>query len=318
MLNGAVKIDASVMPTVPLWVSSLVNAPNGETRNRVVDGVTLSATILTSPVAGLRLASVHAIDAALATAPGFENATAAAYELARDLLRDTDAPHPIRIWNFVPRIHDRMDDGLDRYKVFNRGRFSALSAWLRGPDHFEVNLPTATAVGHRAHDLLVHILSAPRAGRPVENPRQCPAFRYSTRHGPRPPCFARATVARIDGMDTLMIGGTASIRGEDSMFAGSLADQLDESFLNLASLVTASCEPEAGAHAPDDPLALIRSARVYYTRDSDRAQVVSTVLQRLTRAREIEWVRAGICRPELLVEIEGLASLPTGPDKGVA
>ena len=28
---------------------------------------------------------------------------------------------------------------------------------------------------------------------PVENPRQIPAFRYSKRYGPIPPCFARAT-----------------------------------------------------------------------------------------------------------------------------
>ena len=78
--------------------------------------------------------------------------------------------------------------------VFNAGRFEALSDWFGGPGRLPDSLPAASAVGHDGDDFAVHCLLLSRPGVAVENPRQVPAFRYSARYGPRPPCFARATV----------------------------------------------------------------------------------------------------------------------------
>jgi chorismate lyase / 3-hydroxybenzoate synthase len=154
----------------------------------------------------------------------------------------------------------------------------------------------------------VHILSASQPGRPVENPRQCPAFRYSKKYGPLPPAFARATVVRMGALTGVLIGGTASVRGEDTVFAGSLPDQLDELFLNLASLLAAAHEEPTGC---GDPLPQICSARVYYPRETDRRRIEAEVRKRLTGARSVEWVHADLCRPDLMVEIEGVATIRT-------
>ena len=45
-----------------------------------------------------------------------------------------------------------------------------------------------------ARDLMIDALSAASPGIAVENPRQIPSYRYARRYGPRPPCFARATL----------------------------------------------------------------------------------------------------------------------------
>ena len=41
--------------------------------------------------------------------------------------------HPIRFWNFVPRPNDAMGPGLDRYMVFNDGRYEAYAQWYGTP-----------------------------------------------------------------------------------------------------------------------------------------------------------------------------------------
>ena len=105
--------------------------------------------------------------------------------------------HPVRFWNFVPGIHADMGDGLDRYMVFNAGRFAAFCDWFGPAATFNRHVPTASAVGIAQRRRSSSTRSATlEAGVPVENPRQMPAYSYSRRYGPLPPCFARATHRR--------------------------------------------------------------------------------------------------------------------------
>jgi chorismate lyase/3-hydroxybenzoate synthase len=209
----------------------------------------------------------------------------------------------VRFWNYLPDIRRPAAGGLDRYMVFNAGRFAACSEWLGGPDRFGRLLATASAVGWAGPDLVVHALAAREPGRPVENPRQVPAYRYSQRFGPRPPCFARATVLAggrgTAHRPTVLVGGTASIRGEESMFPGDVAAQVRETVENLCSLARAAdptCDP---SHFTD--------LRVYHPRDADRPTIAALVAPEFPNFAAVEYVRADLCRPELLVEIEGVA-----------
>ena len=77
--------------------------------------------------------------------------------------------------------------------VFNGGRFAACEHWHGSPNDFDHTLASASGVGVLGRALAIHCLAADDAGEPVENPRQVPAYKYSRRYGPRPPCFARAT-----------------------------------------------------------------------------------------------------------------------------
>ena len=91
------------------------------------------------------------------------------------------------------RAH-QMAPGLDRYMVFNAGRYDAYARWYGTPRAFNHAPATASAVGVQGADLSIFCLAAQTPGTPIENPRQTPSWRYSTRYGPKPPCFARATV----------------------------------------------------------------------------------------------------------------------------
>jgi chorismate lyase / 3-hydroxybenzoate synthase len=210
---------------------------------------------------------------------------------------------PIRFWNFVPDPGEPMGDGLDRYMVFNAGRFDGYTQWLGSSNEFGRLLPTASAVGVISDDLVVYCLASDMRGTPVENPRQKPAYKYSRRFGPMPPCFSRATIAAVNGERRLLVGGTASIVGEDSLHEGDVAAQLEETFRNLEALIDA-----AGEDSSTTALSRLVDLRVYVARPEDVPAVAAALSTRCPRAR-VDLAVARVCRPELLVEIEGVAAL---------
>jgi chorismate lyase/3-hydroxybenzoate synthase len=274
-----------VMP-VPAWAMELVAGAAAEfalTSARVGDAVSMDAATLEARVA-------------------------AAYGEIAAGLRRSAVSHPVRLWNYVPSINADMGDGRDRYMVFNAGRYRAFAAWYGGNGTFDRDVPTASGVGHDGRDLVIHCLAARAAGVAVANPRQVAPHRYSDRYGPVPPCFARATVLKERGL--ILVGGTASIRGEASVHGASLAMQLDETLTNLASVARAA-DAKVGGTArdggQDELLARYRELRVYYPRAEDAAAIERTVRRAFAKGCRVEMVRAGLCRAELLVEIEGVA-----------
>src|SRR5258708_39506048 len=173
-----------------------------------------------------------------------------------------------------------MGDGLDRYMVFNAGRFHGYAQWLCASNEFRRLLPTASAVGIISDDLVVYCLASDTRGTPVENPRQKPAYKYSRRYGPMPPCFSRATIANVNGQRRLLVGGTASIVGEDSMHLDDVDAQLEETLKNLEALIDAAAErPEAGT-----ALSRLLDLRVYLATRGPRGSPAHRPAARDTRA----------------------------------
>src|SRR5262249_25234544 len=162
--------------------------------------------------------------------------------IADRLARSEKLRHPIRFWNHVPFITEPADAGRDNYMVFNAGRFRAMTRWLGGDgdaNRFDRDVATASATGHWGRDLVIPCVATDAPGVAVTNPRQVAPYHYSQRFGPLPPCFARATKL-TDPPGLLLVGGTASVRGEDSVHTDDLASQVSETFLNLASLTRAA------------------------------------------------------------------------------
>ena len=209
--------------------------------------------------------------------------------------------YPIRLWNFVPGIGERMGE-LDRYMVFNQGRYEALirSRRLAGAAW---SLPTSSALGIEQEDLVIECLASVAPGIPVENPRQISSWQYSTRFGPKPPCFARATIATIGTERWLLIGGTASIVGEDSLHSTQVEAQLAETLANLTAVIDEACG------AGSDSLGRLSDLRVYITRPEDATALGPAVRSCVPRTARLEIALATICRPELLIEIEGRVRL---------
>lgn len=267
---------------------------------------------------GFCLASIRVRDARSLDRDAFQNATVLAYRLLEAELRGRNTLHSVRLWNHIPGIHEPMGDGQDRYMVFNAGRYEALSAWFGGNETFDTRVASASGVGHDGRDLVVHCLASHRPGRAVANPRQTAPYRYSSKYGPLPPCFARATViepAGHHGEPLVLVGGTASIVGEASVHVGDLARQTDETLANLAVLLleAAGKYDPAGGNDRAEILAILANysgVRVYYP-DPDRLDDLRVLLAgAFPGAGALEWVRADLCRSDLLVEIEGVAKLP--------
>jgi chorismate lyase/3-hydroxybenzoate synthase len=229
-----------------------------------------------------------------------------AYSAVADALGG-GALHPLRFWNFLPAPGEAMGEGLDRYMVFNAGRYDAYAQWYGTPRAFSHSLATASAVGVSGDDYVLYCLASTSPGEPIENPRQRPSWRYSRRYGPKPPCFARAIIADIDGRPRLLIGGTASIVGEHSVHVGDVQAQTQETLSNIAALIAEA------VGAPDDSatasLSRMTSVRIYIRDDADAASVLSAVEQVCRTGTAIEAAIADVCRPELLVEIEAVADL---------
>jgi chorismate lyase/3-hydroxybenzoate synthase len=196
--------------------------------------------------------------------------------------------------------------------VFNEGRFAAYEGHYQRVSAFPSAVATASGTGHTGADLVIHALAAGEPGLSVENPRQVPAYRYSERYGPRPPCFARATLLPGGGSSPvrLLVGGTASILGEESRHLDCLETQLEETLRNLDALIGAgqslvrSAAPRRGGG-----LSCFREIRVYHPERVPRELLLARINASFASAESVEFVTSDLCRPELMVEIEGLAEI---------
>lgn len=235
------------------------------------------ATVITTHVAGARHLSAAA----------FADATLQAYRSLRDTLQSAGDRHVVRIWNYIPALLADAGDGTNRYMAFNAGRFAAMCEWF-GDDALAARAPAGTGVGNPGDDLVIHVLTTPTEGTAVQNPRQTPAMHYSARYGPRPPCFARATrVGRV-----LLVSGTAAITGEDTVAPNELSKQLDLTLSHLATLANG--------------LGRYRALRAYVPHADDAAAVRDRLNADVPHAAVTVHV-TDLCRPELRVEIEGVA-----------
>lgn len=224
---------------------------------------------------------------------GLQEAAEAAYlRLVEFQLRQPQR-HLLRIWNHLHAINEGAGD-LERYRQFCIGRSRGLG------DMKHEHLPAGTAVGRRDRAGLLQVcwLAGRQPGRPVGNPRQIHAYEYPRQYGPTPPSFSRAMLLPNG---ELIVSGTASIVGHESLHGGNLEAQIDETLTNLRELCRAG--DLMAAHSPrvdrDDAAVAVK----VYLRCGDAA-AVDRILSGLKGTKNLLMLKADICRKELLVEIE--------------
>lgn len=241
-------------------------------------------------------------------ADGLQAVSERAYRDIFALLERRGFPHAVRCWNYFARINEPQG-GIERYKLFNLGRGAAFEATNR----FEAEtIPAACALGTRSGDeLIVYFVAAHRAARPVENPRQVSAYRYPSRYGPHSPMFSRAVVYPAGEAQLLFVSGTASIVGHETLHAGDVVAQTRETLANLeAVFAEANRVTWPGAFAMREA-----SYKVYVRRGADAEAVRREVFAAIGDDADVHFLRADICRQDLLVEIESIvhAAATQGP-----
>lgn len=282
------------LPQRPAWFAALASDLAAE---RIACGAERSLAIAESPhVAMLRAAvRVRDLDDTALRAAVRDLYTAIAHVL------EARALFPWRFWNYLPEIGRPATIGANRYQVFNAGRSDGVLAGFGAA--LPARIPAATAVGHTGESLVVDLLAGRAPGTAIENPRQISPLAYSQRWGPLPPCFSRAIVlpAALPGEDArcALVSGTASIVGEDTCHPGDLEPQIRETLANLAALASRLDAVQ------------FRELRVYVARARDTGAVTAAFAAAFPRAERLEVAVADLCRAELLLETEGLATLGT-------
>lgn len=204
--------------------------------------------------------------------------------------------HLLRVWNYLPEIN--VDSfGTERYGQFNKARRDALIACRRDVTG---NLPAACALGSASGSpLVIYFLASKSAPIAVENPRQISAYQYPRKYGPRP-AFARASVLQESSAAMLFISGAASIVGHETLHVGDAAAQTRESLANIEALLGEANRVVGAACFVLGSLAY----KVYVRHSSDLPIIQAQISSAVGSSVRIVYLKADICRRNLLVEIE--------------
>lgn len=224
------------------------------------------------------------------------------YDNLFHLIADQGYPHLLRIWNVIQDIN-LPQDGLERYRQFCIGRQDAFAR--QRPDLVD-RYPAASALGSSEGGLCVYFIAAREPGMTIENPNQVSAFRYPPQYGPRSPSFSRALVKTWGNHASLFISGTASITGHETRHVDDLTAQVEKTIDNLETLAREASSESGKAFSLRSPGSFLKA---YIRQPEDYALVRETVSRRLGTDVNMIFLRADVCRQELLVEIEGVLSV---------
>jgi enamine deaminase RidA (YjgF/YER057c/UK114 family) len=232
----------------------------------------------------------------------------------------------VRTWFYLGGITE-LEDQTQRYMELNRARTDCyrdvkFCCSLLQPSIPHGVYPASTGIGMRGAGLVASCLTL-QTGRkdvfllPLENPRQTPAYAYHPRYSPHSPKFSRAMALVVGDYLTSWISGTASIVNSESRHPGDVERQTEQTIDNIERLISPGNLAFHGVRRAGAELRDLAKIRVYLKRQEDFQRCKAICDRRFGRVPAIYAV-ADICRPELLVEIEGVAFSrclqPPGPD----
>lgn len=218
------------------------------------------------------------------------------YQVFRDIfavMEKSGTKRLWRVWNYIPGINNVV--GEERYRMFNAGRFQAFEDAKYSCDD---GSPASCALGSDGQDLVICFLAGNHETLNIENPRQVSAYHYPKQYGQKPPLFSRASLIKYPTRDEFMISGTASIVGSSTVHVGDVEMQTHETLRNIETLMT-----EANKSARNK---IVKEDLVYkvYVRDTADFFKIKTVVDQHLGGCEVIYVKADVCRADLLVEIE--------------
>ncbi len=227
-----------------------------------------------------------------------EDLTYSAYLEVLQFLRSSGSRHVWRLWNYFSGINDAAS-GLERYREFNVGRQRAYDT---AGDLLDAGIPAASAVGTHRGGLSIAFLAGAVPALFVENPRQMSAYQYPEQYGPKSPSFSRAGLVHVGESHLLLVSGTASIIGHESVHVSDPKAQTLTALENI-QLVIAEAEKLAERSLPMQAMLY----RVYVRNERDYDRVCSgfaEFFQSEPMPLNVHYVLGDICRSNLSVEIE--------------
>lgn len=242
----------------------------------------------------------------------------AAFRQLQDILIEEQMEYSdiVRQWNYVEQItgnYCHNSSTSQHYQIFNDVRSSFYQ-----PASFKNGYPAATGIGIDCGGVIIDIIAArfsdEKSVIAVKSPVQLDAFSYTREvlaennamhdFSRTTPKFERAKILNSSEIRLIFISGTAAIKGQISTSQLSVEQQTEMTIQNILSLISSENLLKHGIDNAE--VATINYLRVYVKYNKDLAQVKYTCLKYFPQM-SILYVVADICRPELLVEIEGQA-----------
>lgn len=222
----------------------------------------------------------------------------------------------VRQWNYIEKITATVDQNTStnqHYQIFNdiRSKFYQHA-------NFKDGYPAATGIGLDCGGISIDIIAAKfdneRSVISVKSPVQLDAYTYSKEvlagnntmsdFCRTTPKFERAKILITPENKWLFISGTAAIIGQESTTQQTIVHQTEMTIQNILSLISTENLQKHGISASEK--ASINYLRVYVKYKKDMQQVKDTCHKYFPDV-PVAFIFADICRPELLVEIEGHA-----------
>jgi enamine deaminase RidA (YjgF/YER057c/UK114 family) len=230
----------------------------------------------------------------------------------------------VRTWLYLGGI-TAPETGGQRYCEMNRARSDAFAnlhfgrTLMRGRNGHPV-YPASTGIGMLGQQLTAGCLALQTARPevrllPLENPGQTPAYRYGREYSPESPKFSRAMAVLLGDYATTWISGTASIVNSETVFPDDIERQTHQTLDNIERLIAPENFALHGASRSGATLEDLAKVRVYVKRKADYGRCRAVCERRLGNLPTL-YAIADVCRPELLVEIEGVAFSPLGSTPG--
>lgn len=220
----------------------------------------------------------------------------------------------VRTWLYLGDIVGPEGE-TQRYKELNRARtdFFRGMRFVVGKTPPGVNgevYPASTGIGTDDNDVAMSCIAFATERddilvAPLENPQQTSAFDYSSTYSPKSPKFARAMALSCGPYATILVSGTASITASETRYVGDVEGQTRQTLDNIEALISEDNFRQHGMPGLGATLEGLALARVYIKRQEDYAKTRAVCEARLGELPTIYAV-ADVCRPELLVEIEGI------------
>ncbi len=221
----------------------------------------------------------------------------------------------VRTWFYLGGITDQHGNQ-QRYHELNRARADFYNdvefcCSLLDPNSPRGVFPASTGIGMAGRGMVMSCLTLQTRRDdvfllPLENPQQTPAYAYHPKYSPRSPKFSRAMALGLGNYVTTWVSGTASIVNSESRHVGSLDKQTEQTIDNIERLIAPENFALHGVNGAGAALHDMAKIRVYIKRPEDFAPCKAICERRFGPVPAIYAV-ADVCRPELLVEIEGIA-----------
>jgi enamine deaminase RidA (YjgF/YER057c/UK114 family) len=250
-------------------------------------------------------------------APRLYNQATRTFQRMGDLLGSASSgfPHVLRTWIYLGGIVDRDGESL-RYQELNRARadfYQGLNFGRGLPIRNGAHsiYPASTGIGTLGSGLVMSCLAIETARDdvfllPLENPAQTPAYAYAKKYSAQSPKFSRAMALGLGHYITTWVSGTASIVDSESRYSGDVEGQTEQTIYNIERLIAPENFANHGLKGAGASLRDLMKVRVYLKRAEDLEKCRAICARRFGSVPALFLV-GDICRPELLVEVEGVA-----------